>query len=77
VGVHPITLDTSSSSSAAVVGDSAAVAMTTAGLRRREVIPQRPNYSINLWSIMKNCIGKELSKIPMPVSEYLVKGRCR
>uniref|UniRef100_A0A5F8GHA2 Oxysterol-binding protein n=1 Tax=Monodelphis domestica TaxID=13616 RepID=A0A5F8GHA2_MONDO len=23
---------------------------------------------INLWSIMKNCIGKELSKIPMPVN---------
>ena len=35
---------------------------------RRPVIPPRPNYSLNLWSIMKNCIGKELSKIPMPVS---------
>lgn len=37
---------------------------------RRKTIPERPNYSINLWSIMKNCIGKELSKIPMPVSRY-------
>jgi hypothetical protein len=35
--------------------------------QRRTTIPERPNYSINLWSIMKNCIGKELSKIPMPV----------
>ncbi|XP_050409853.1 oxysterol-binding protein 1 isoform X2 [Patella vulgata] len=35
---------------------------------RRTRIPERPNYSLNLWSIMKNCIGKELSKIPMPVN---------
>ncbi|KFQ53386.1 Oxysterol-binding protein 1, partial [Nestor notabilis] len=34
--------------------------------RRRSRIPDKPNYSLNLWSIMKNCIGKELSKIPMP-----------
>ena len=38
---------------------------------RRKTIPERPNYSVNLWSIMKNCIGKELSKIPMPVSIQL------
>nr|XP_033812632.1 oxysterol-binding protein 2 isoform X1 [Geotrypetes seraphini] len=36
--------------------------------RRRTQIPDKPNYSLNLWSIMKNCIGKELSKIPMPVN---------
>ena len=36
---------------------------------RRKRIPDRPNFSLNLWSIMKTCIGKELSKIPMPVSE--------
>lgn len=36
--------------------------------QRRRLIPEKPNYSINLWSIMKNCIGKELSKIPMPVN---------
>lgn len=35
--------------------------------KRRTRIPDKPNYSLNLWSIMKNCIGKELSKIPMPV----------
>lgn len=34
---------------------------------RRSRIPDKPNYSLNLWSIMKNCIGKDLSKIPMPV----------
>ncbi|XP_035274910.1 oxysterol-binding protein 1 isoform X4 [Anguilla anguilla] len=36
--------------------------------KRRARIPDKPNYSLNLWSIMKNCIGKELSKIPMPVN---------
>ena len=35
---------------------------------RRKEVPLRPNYSINLWSIMKNCIGKDLSKIPIPVN---------
>lgn len=35
---------------------------------RRVSIPPRPNARINLWSIMKNCIGKELTKIAMPVS---------
>ncbi|XP_069989904.1 oxysterol-binding protein 1 isoform X4 [Penaeus vannamei] len=36
--------------------------------QRRIRVPDKPNYPINLWSIMKNCIGKELSKIPMPVN---------
>uniref|UniRef100_A0A4W3IRP6 Oxysterol-binding protein n=1 Tax=Callorhinchus milii TaxID=7868 RepID=A0A4W3IRP6_CALMI len=36
--------------------------------KRRTLIPDKPSYSLNLWSIMKNCIGKELSKIPMPVN---------
>ncbi|GFR22039.1 oxysterol-binding protein 2 [Trichonephila clavata] len=35
---------------------------------RRTIVPEKPNYSLNLWSIMKNCIGKELTKIPMPVN---------
>lgn len=35
--------------------------------QRRTRIPDKANYYLNLWSIMKNCIGKELSKIPMPV----------
>ncbi|CAJ0941006.1 unnamed protein product, partial [Mesorhabditis belari] len=38
------------------------------GRPRRKSIPERPDMSLNLWSIMKNCIGKELSKIPMPVN---------
>jgi hypothetical protein len=36
--------------------------------KRRTRVPDKPNYPLNLWSIMKNCIGKELSKIPMPVN---------
>ncbi|XP_060574796.1 oxysterol-binding protein 1-like isoform X2 [Ruditapes philippinarum] len=36
--------------------------------QRRLIISPKPNYSLNLWGIMKNCIGKELSKIPMPVN---------
>ncbi|CAF0929436.1 unnamed protein product [Rotaria sordida] len=36
--------------------------------KRRDRIPERPNYSVNLWSIMKNCVGKDLSKIPIPVN---------
>lgn len=35
---------------------------------RRTHIPEKPNCSLSLWSIMKNCIGKELTKIPMPVN---------
>lgn len=38
------------------------------GRVRRTTIPERPNQSLNLWSFMKNCIGKELTKIPMPVN---------
>lgn len=36
--------------------------------QRRTRVPDKPNYPLNLWSIMKNCIGKDLSKIPMPVN---------
>lgn len=36
--------------------------------QRRQRVPDKPNYPLNLWSIMKNCIGKDLSKIPMPVN---------
>uniref|UniRef100_A0A452UN30 Oxysterol-binding protein n=1 Tax=Ursus maritimus TaxID=29073 RepID=A0A452UN30_URSMA len=28
-------------------------------VKRRVRIPDKPNYSLNLWSIMKNCIGRE------------------
>ena len=40
---------------------------TVSSRKRRTAIPEKPNYSLNLWSIMRNSIGKELSKIPMPV----------
>ncbi|XP_052751853.1 oxysterol-binding protein 2 isoform X2 [Galleria mellonella] len=38
------------------------------GHPRRVRVPDKPNYPLSLWSIMKNCIGKELSKIPIPVN---------
>ena len=37
-------------------------------MKRREMIPEKPNVSLNVWSIMKSCIGKDLSKIAFPVS---------
>lgn len=37
-------------------------------VKRRTKIPEKPNHPLNLWSIIKNCIGKDLSKIPMPVN---------
>ena len=36
--------------------------------QRRDRVPEKPNISFSLWSIMKNCIGKDLSKIPVPVN---------
>lgn len=42
--------------------------LTTSKRQRRTRVPDKPNYPLNLWSIMKNCIGKDLSKIPMPVN---------
>ncbi|KAL7672791.1 hypothetical protein ACOME3_007672 [Neoechinorhynchus agilis] len=35
---------------------------------RRTKIPAKPDYSLNLWGIIKNCIGKDLSRIPVPVN---------
>ena len=43
--------------------------------KRRIRIPDKPNDKANLWNIMKNCIGKELSKIPMPVC-YIHTNSC-
>lgn len=34
----------------------------------RTRIPNKPNYHLNLWNILKNCIGKDLTKIPLPVN---------
>lgn len=44
------------------------VAVNSGKRQRRTRVPDKPNYPLNLWSIMKNCIGKDLSKIPMPVN---------
>lgn len=41
---------------------------TVAIKKRRTRIPEKPNHPLNLWNIIKNCIGKDLSKIPMPVN---------
>lgn len=35
---------------------------------RRTRVPDKPNYPLSLWTLMKNCIGKDLSKIPMPIN---------
>jgi len=35
---------------------------------RRKRVPDKADYPLNLWSIVKNCIGKDLTKIPMPVN---------
>lgn len=51
-------------------GQSGAVAAAAAGAAtfvRRARIPFRPNVKLSLWTVMKNSIGKDLSKIPMPV----------
>lgn len=44
------------------------IVLKSPGRKRRTTVPEKPNYPLNLWSIMKNCIGKDLSKIPMPVN---------
>ena len=36
--------------------------------KRRVTISPRPNVRLNLWTFMKNSIGKDLSRIPLPVS---------
>lgn len=40
-------------------------------MKRRNRIPDKPHHPLHIWSIMKNCIGKDLSKIPMPVSCFI------
>lgn len=39
-----------------------------AAINRRTRVPDKPSNSVSLWGILKNCIGKDLSKIPMPVN---------
>ena len=43
---------------------------------RRTIVPDKPQVRLNLWAIMKNCIGRDLSKIPMPVSGRVFFLRC-
>uniref|UniRef100_A0A5K3ETK1 PH domain-containing protein n=1 Tax=Mesocestoides corti TaxID=53468 RepID=A0A5K3ETK1_MESCO len=56
------------SSSQAGQVDNASVAPRTSTRQRRTSIPPRPRISLNLWGVLKNCIGKELSRIPLPVN---------
>lgn len=36
--------------------------------KRRTTIPPKPDCPISLWGILKNCIGMDLSKMPIPVN---------
>lgn len=36
--------------------------------KRRTRVPDKPDYSLNLWSVIKSFIGKDLTKIPLPVN---------
>lgn len=36
--------------------------------QRRTRVPDRPDQSLSLWSILKSFIGKDLTKIPLPVN---------
>lgn len=36
--------------------------------QRRTRVPDRPDYNLSLWSILKSFIGKDLTKIPLPVN---------
>ncbi|GAA56893.1 oxysterol-binding protein 2 [Clonorchis sinensis] len=36
--------------------------------KRRTTIPPSPKIALNLWSIIKNGIGKDITKIPLPVN---------
>ncbi|CAH8533181.1 unnamed protein product [Schistosoma rodhaini] len=36
--------------------------------KRRNAIPVSPKIALNLWGIIKNAIGKDLAKIPIPVN---------
>ena len=44
--------------------------------RRRVTISPMPNVRLNLWTFMKSSIGKDLSRIPLPVSMYVCVRMC-
>lgn len=47
---------------------SSAVAQPGAVIQRRVVLPKpRTEFNVSLWSILKDCIGKDLSRISLPV----------
>ena len=31
-------------------------------------MPDKPDKSVNLWSVLKNCVGKDNVKVPCPVN---------
>lgn len=66
----PPQLSLSSSSEAGVSNNSLTKigAANGIGRRRRTRIQDKPHHPLNLWFFMKNCIGKDLSKIPMPIN---------
>lgn len=36
--------------------------------QRRTRVPDRPDYNLSLWSVLKSFIGKDLTRIPLPVN---------
>lgn len=36
--------------------------------KRRTRVSEKPDYNLNLWAIIKSFIGKDLTKIPIPVN---------
>ncbi|CAF2975068.1 unnamed protein product [Rotaria socialis] len=63
-----VTTESTSSVAVQKSGNNSNQQVAVSKRKRRDGIPERPNYSINLWSIIKNCVGKDLSKIPIPVN---------
>uniref|UniRef100_A0A8R1HXT2 Oxysterol-binding protein n=1 Tax=Caenorhabditis japonica TaxID=281687 RepID=A0A8R1HXT2_CAEJA len=71
ISEHPMPSNSAAAASTHSNGPSSSTTVTSPprkGRQRRTTVLERPDLPINLWSIMKNCIGKELSKIPMPVN---------
>lgn len=65
-------ISASTTSSSSNLKDSAPTTPTSKR-QRRTSIPPRPRISLNLWGVLKNCIGRELSRIPLPVGkDYIV-----
>ena len=63
-----VSASSSSAKSASNGTRSKAVIPVRAPRSRRQRIPDKPNIPISLWSIVKNSIGKDLTKIPIPVN---------